>query len=112
MKLRSDVGDDPTQPIPEPVNLAQVDEDLFTLANLFPAFGKLMVREAEHEESAKPALTAWGAPIDPDADDPDDDPLSNDDIAVLLAEHETDADFNADCERRLDGYDIAGTITS
>jgi hypothetical protein len=97
-------GGDPTDLLPEPVNVAQVDADLFSLADEFPAFGDLMRREAERAEDTAPT-TAWGAPESPAAaSDDDGDPPPADDIAVLLAEHETAAAFEADCKRRLGDY--------
>jgi hypothetical protein len=103
-------GDDPTALLRPPVNVAQADADLFNLAVDCPAFGDLIAREIEREEKVAPT-TAWGAPVNPDAPDPDpaadpddEDEPPSDVIAVLLTDYETVEEREADCLRRLGDY--------
>jgi|GEM_PF-5757956 len=99
---RTLAADDDTNPadlLRPQINRAQVDDDLFTLAEEQPAFAVLLLRDADREEATP--TTVWGEPLtdDPPANDA---PVVDDDaLAVLAADHESDEAFAADCAGRL-----------
>jgi hypothetical protein len=108
---RETTDDDTLAKVPAPVNQTLVDQDFFSFANEFPAFAKLILRAVEAEEEGTPtpaALDYYGrrpAAADSPAEDTDHDPYWADMSTVMAAEHETPADFSADCERRLGGWE-------
>jgi hypothetical protein len=96
-------GDDPADLIPVQVDPAEAVSDLFGVAIQFPHFARLVkVDAAEIAPDGGPELGGFAAGSGgfyppADAADPADDAVR----AVLDAEHETAAEFEADCRARL-----------
>lgn len=77
---------------------------LFDLADRFPAFANLLRREGGRREAGGGGDDGLGYDpyADPVVSDEDGEGEQDDNVtAVLLADHETDAEFEADCVRRL-----------
>ncbi len=96
-------GDDPTNLLPRQPNPARVVGGLMGLAIQCRPFAELLKRDSARSDNAASAAAedvGWYFDEEPlpgaDPDAPPDDVL-----AVLLAGHETDAEFEADCRARL-----------
>lgn len=89
---------DPAALLRPAVNRARAVADLFAVCEEFPAFAALMHRERDRLP-ARAAPDGWGL-ADEDATVADDE-NPNAALAVLLAGHETDEAFRADCLSRL-----------
>jgi hypothetical protein len=106
-KLDLKPGDDPAALLRREANPAQAVSDLLGVCVTFPAFGLLLNRERTRQAAAV-ASQEVGAFEQHDSPPPSDDPDDDGDVfAVLAAEHETAAEFEADCVRRLGDYDAA-----
>lgn len=97
-------GDDPRDLLPREVNPARSADDLFTLAIHCRPFAELLKREAARRSDDAGDAGGWGFDDYALAAD-DDDGRPDDVLAVLTAEHETAAEFEADCIRRLGDFD-------
>ncbi len=92
-------GDNLTDLLPREVTAEAASERLFALAIHCRPFAELLKREGDRRAGDAGDNDGWGF------DDPA--PVAADDgapdavLAVLSAEHETDAEFEADCRARL-----------
>lgn len=93
-------GDSLADLLPREVNPAAAVADLFTVAIQCRPFAELLKREGDRRARDAGDNGGWGFD-DPAPAGADDDGAPDDVLAVLTAEHETAAEFEADCRARL-----------